>query len=1558
MKLRLTLLAGLLTIVLNNYAQTIATGVVSSPKCAATTFNLTFTKTGTFTAANIFTAQLSNASGSFTTPVAIGTLTSTAAGTIVARIPSNTPTGAGYRIRVISSAPVKTGTINNSNITINALVTPDISINSSASGSICSSTSATLTAVALNGGTSPVYSWYKNGISVGTSSNVYSASSWIDKDSIICVLTSNASCVTSTKDTSNLKVMDVYRDTLSSWRRRNDLFHPELSHEGNPAFSIGNYGYVLFGDSIWRYDPIIDIWQPLTQYPGAGIAAGIAFAIGNKAYIGFGSGGEFYEYDVVSNVWTAKANYPGGLGNNCTFSIDDKGYVTYRNTFWCYNLASDTWVSKANIPSSNDLGLNNSYYKGFAFSIAGKGYAGGGMYSPVTWRPGVINNWCGPTAYKNDFYEYDPLSDIWTRKADQIGTGSCSFVIGNSAYLGLLSGYYDDCRQGYYVNSHPFFRQYNPLSDTWLTLEDFAGIGRFNSFAFSIGGRAFVGGGIEKGYLNPPAEDTLFHDFYEYKNIISTDSIYTSYCPGQNISLSFNTNCKNFNSGNVFTAQISDRNGNFSNGSDIGIISSVRPGVINAQLHNGLPSGSNYRIRIISSDPYYIGNEVPIVINPIVTPIAISGTRNIYGCNASTYTYSVEYANTAGYIWSVSGIGNSVSSGQGTNLAYFNLVNPGIISVVATIINICGTTTSSANINFLNEPPTVPSVIKKQFNPDIEVDSFVNPYLQSTVNSSHIADTFRIRKVFNAKSYLWSVPDSASFEVVNDTTIAVVFKDFIKITPSAPQYIKVSAVSECAISLPLLLSLTRNFVFSDDSIRIFSICTGRNLILKASNDSVTTVADADGNVYPTVRIGNQLWMSKNLAVRSLYSSYYNTDSTIDEYGLLYNDISGISPAGWHIPGMREMNDLQTNLQNYNFGGKLKESGFTHWIAPNEGATNEYGFNGLPGGSSPSYSSVNISGVGDYGLWWTSELNPVWWEHGWPWDFHWVYYPIYFKLNSGSSDVNYDLVTSPNFAKTASVRCLRDAPALTYLWSNGATTRTISVNPTVSTNYYCTISDGLGFVVDTFKVSVNNAIPTAPSTIYGAADVCPSFTSNSVSAPVRYYVRKVSNTNSYTWTMPAGATLVSGQGDTAINVSFSNVFVSGVISVISVNSCGISSARSLTVYKRIAAAPSAVQKEFAPTSILAVTSVCGLTSSIYRIKKVTYATSYNWSLNIGSNATITHVNASGINDTAVVVNFLNGFTKDTLSVKSVTACNISLAKTVIMNAALLPPAVTSISGKLIPCIGEVVVFVASSTAPTTAQSSISVFRWTKPNYTVITYANTDSSVINLQFNTGFTGGSITSKGQSLCGISGTAKSVTLQYLPPTPTSITSSTGLYNACIGSPITFTAVIPALSTTQRTATVYRWTKPNNTTILSATVDSLSITLQFNAGYTGGSLTVKGQTACGATGTAKSQALTHTACPTGTKNNPIVFTKDKNDINFNVTLFPNPTTTGFILKVFSAETKTASIKIMDVQGRLIKTLYALPQQTISFGNDFKSGVYMLEVSDGLNKKSIRAVKY
>ncbi|MEI6817105.1 MAG: T9SS type A sorting domain-containing protein [Bacteroidota bacterium] len=110
---------------------------------------------GVFNSGNVFTAQLSNSTGSFASPTNIGTVTSTTSGTITCNIPALTPTGTGYRVRVVGSNPSTIGTDNGTNITI-ANNAP--SITASGPTTFCAGGNVTLTASSGNS-----YSWSPGG---------------------------------------------------------------------------------------------------------------------------------------------------------------------------------------------------------------------------------------------------------------------------------------------------------------------------------------------------------------------------------------------------------------------------------------------------------------------------------------------------------------------------------------------------------------------------------------------------------------------------------------------------------------------------------------------------------------------------------------------------------------------------------------------------------------------------------------------------------------------------------------------------------------------------------------------------------------------------------------------------------------------------------------------------------------------------------------------------------------------------------------------------------------------------------------------------------------------------------------------------------------------------------------------------------------------------------------------------------------------------------------------------------------------------------------------------
>src|SRR5574344_720187 len=187
-------------------------------------------------------------------------------------------------------------------------------------------------------------------------------------------------------------------------------------------------------------------------------------------------------------------------------------------------------------------------------------------------------------------------------------------------------------------------------------------------------------------------------------------------------------------------------------------------------------------------------------------------------------------------------------------------------------------------------------------------------------------------------------------------------------------------------------------------------------ISNSSSSSIvySTIKDArDNQTYRIVTIGSQTWMAENLkylpsvvgpetgsqTTPHYYVYGYNGTNVTDAkatanyttYGVLYNwpaamngaassttnpsGVQGVCPDGWHLPSNAEWTELTDYLGGTSYvGGKLKETGTTHWYHPNTGATNETGFTALPGG----YRSGNgaFDDIGSNGNWWSAtELNP-------------------------------------------------------------------------------------------------------------------------------------------------------------------------------------------------------------------------------------------------------------------------------------------------------------------------------------------------------------------------------------------------------------------------------------------------------------------------------------------------------------------------------------------------------------------------------------------------------
>ncbi len=95
-------------------------------------------------------------------------------------------------------------------------------------------------------------------------------------------------------------------------------------------------------------------------------------------------------------------------------------------------------------------------------------------------------------------------------------------------------------------------------------------------------------------------------------------------------------------------------------------------------------------------------------------------------------------------------------------------------------------------------------------------------------------------------------------------------------------------------------------------------------------------------------------------------------SSYQTYGVLYNWPAAATacPSGWHLPTDNEWAVLTNYLGDESVaGGKMKETGTSHWNSPNEGATNSSGFTALPGGVRGT--SGLFDWQGSFGYWWSS-----------------------------------------------------------------------------------------------------------------------------------------------------------------------------------------------------------------------------------------------------------------------------------------------------------------------------------------------------------------------------------------------------------------------------------------------------------------------------------------------------------------------------------------------------------------------------------------------------------
>lgn len=179
----------------------------------------------------------------------------------------------------------------------------------------------------------------------------------------------------------------------------------------------------------------------------------------------------------------------------------------------------------------------------------------------------------------------------------------------------------------------------------------------------------------------------------------------------------------------------------------------------------------------------------------------------------------------------------------------------------------------------------------------------------------------------------------------------------------------------------------------------------------------STVQDASGITYRTVKIGDQWWMAENLRAKHFRNGDFiplisgegsneawanliapgRTFALDSLKGFLYNyavivDERGIAPEGWRVPTDEDWKKLETYI-----GMTQSETNSTGWRGTNEAellasenslgwgsgilfGKDEFGFNAVPAGCRIHDGRRNLSGK--VGFWWTNSMegDEVWYRY--------------------------------------------------------------------------------------------------------------------------------------------------------------------------------------------------------------------------------------------------------------------------------------------------------------------------------------------------------------------------------------------------------------------------------------------------------------------------------------------------------------------------------------------------------------------------------------------------
>ena len=578
--------------------QTITTGTVTGPFCvgngATEAVSVPYTITGTFAATNDFTAELSNASGSFASPTTIGTLSNTNAnGTVSATIPASITAGTGYRIRVVGNDPATNGSDNGTDLTIENFAAPTAFAvscgNTEASASWTNPDCFDEVMVVANSGSYTATLPTGDGTAY-TANLAFGAGTTFDGGSVVYKGTATSTGTITGLTNGTLYSFKVFARKGTTWVAGSVLSCTPVSQCGDESFTSldapgGTYGAGSYtGDNgvTWTYAEARTV---TTTHNITGTSIGFADSGTRNVTATSTSNG------VGDITFSMRSYFTGGNASDRTIQVYVNGTL-----YGTYTLAAMSTVYTHTV-TANEPGTVSIEFRSTGSRqvvIDDISWTCAGTLPTITVSPSTLTGFTyqfgsGPSAVQSFTVEGTDLTNdisISLPTNYEISTSNSPFSAASSSITLTQTG--------------------GTVSSTtiYVVLQSGLSVGTYNGETLNC-----TSTGATTRTVTFDGEVTSVPTSVTTGAVSTSPFNLTSCSDAETGTVAF-TSTGTFNGGNVYSVELSDASGDFGSAVTIGTLSSTaNSGNINITIPAGISAGTGYKVRVVSSDPSFTGTE-------------------------------------------------------------------------------------------------------------------------------------------------------------------------------------------------------------------------------------------------------------------------------------------------------------------------------------------------------------------------------------------------------------------------------------------------------------------------------------------------------------------------------------------------------------------------------------------------------------------------------------------------------------------------------------------------------------------------------------------------------------------------------------------------------------------------------------------------------------------------------------------------------------------------------------------------------------------------------------